>query len=211
MSIGFRPKGEAGPTYHPDRDYAYLTPTLMCAAIDRLEIANDEELALWKKEHQIDDNEIAEAAEALARAQRDFVNAADPVKSFQQALARRDWQDIRYPVRQAIFAAVGEVFCAAWFTAVRDVSMVNEEPAAAVGIADFTARVKQFVAGSSGRAIIVDNRVAALQIRNDILQSRINTLGEQLVKLNEQLTAQKLPATVTQPPKCWWSKFLFWI
>lgn len=183
----------------------------MCAAIDRLEIADDEELALWKKEHHITDTEIAEAAEALARAQRDFVNAADPVKSFQQALTRRDWQEMRYAVRQTVFASIGEVFCASWFTAVRDVSMINEESPAATGLADFTARVKQFVAAGSGRTAAIDNRVTLLQIRNDMLQSRINTLGEQLAKLTSQLTAQKSSVTVTPPPpKSWWVKFLFW-
>jgi len=209
MSIGFRPKGEAGPAYHPDRDYAYLTPTLMCAAIDRLELADDSELAAWKTANQITSVEIAAAAEALARAQRDFVNAADPVKSMQQALNRRDWQDIPYAVRQALFAAVGEVFCAAWFTAVRDVSIINEEPAAAAGIADFSARVRQFAAGAANQPAI-DNRVTLLQLRNDVLQSRINTLGEQLAKLQAQLTAQNSSATVTPPPKVWWEKLLFW-
>lgn len=211
MSIGFRPKGENGPAYHPDRDYAYLTPTLMCAAIDRIEIAADEELTAWKQEHRITEPELAEAAEALARAQRDFVNAADPVKSLQQALDRRDWHSIRYVVRQTLLASIGEVFCAAWFTAVRDVSMINEEPAAAEGMADFTARVKQFVAGSSGRAIIADSRAATLQIRNDVLQARINTMAAQLANLNSQLTEQKSSVTVTPaPPKTWWAKFLFW-
>lgn len=209
MSIGFRPKGEAGPAYHPDRDYAYLTPTLMCAAIDKLELDTDEEWAAWKKENNITPDEWAAVAEALARAQRDFVNAADPVKSFQQALDRRDWRDNRYAVRQALFASIGEVFCAAWFTAVRDVSMVNEEPAAANGIADFATRVRQFVSSMGGRTI-PDNRAALLQLRHDVLQARINTLGEQLKKAKEQLTAQKASATVTPPPKIWWAKFLFW-
>lgn len=209
MSIGFRPKGELGPAYHPDRDYAYLTPTLMCAAIDRLELATDEELNAWKATHQIATDELVAVAEALARAQRDFVNAADPVKSLQQALDRRDWHDIRYVVRQALLASIGEVFCAAWFTAVRDVSLLNEESPAAAGIADFATRVRQFAA-DTGHARIADNRATVLQLHNDVLQSRINTLGEQLKKLTEQLTAQKASVTVTPPPKAWWAKFLFW-
>lgn len=209
MSIGFKPKGEVGPAYHPDRDYAYLTPTLMCAAIDRMEMAPTDELKEWKTQHNITPEEIATVAEALARAQQDFVNSADAVTSFEQALARRDWADVRYPVRQLLFAAIGEVFCAAWFTAVRDVSLVNEESPATAGMVDFAARVKQFV-GASGQIVEAEKRVAALQFRNNILQSRVNTLGAQVDKLAKQLTAQSQPITVTPTSRPWWARILSW-
>ena len=210
MSIGFRPKGESGPAYHPDRDYAYITPTLMCAAIDRLELAPVDELKAWKQANAIDTAAIANAAEALARAQQDFVNSADPVSSFDQALERRDWFDVPYAVRQLLFASVGEVFCAAWFTAVRDVSRVNEDSPAAPGMAEFSARVKQFVGGNS-KVPDAELRVAVLQMRNDILQSRINTLGEQLKALTAALTEKTAQTTLPQPArKSWRSRFFFW-
>jgi hypothetical protein len=210
MSIGFRPKGESGPAYHPDRDYAYITPTLMCAAIDRLETAPSEELKAWKLDHDIQQDEINAAAEALARAQHDFVNAADPVNSFEQALNRRDWFAIRYAVRQLLFASIGEVFCSAWFTAVRDVSRVNEDSPAASGMIDFSARVRQFV-GANTAISESERRVNALQMRNDILQSRINTLGQQLKELNIALTEKTAAATLPPPvTKSWLARLFFW-
>lgn len=209
MSIGFRPKGEIGPAYHPDRDYAYLTPTLMCAAIDRLASDVDDELRDWKSSHTISGEEVVLAAEALARAQRDFVNSADSVKSFQQALNRRDWFDLRYAVRQLLFASIGEVFCAAWFTAVRDVSMVNEESPSTVGIADFVARVRQFVGAGVGLND-AERRAALLQLRNDVLQARINTLGEQLKNVTAQLTAAREPVKVAPKAAAWWFKLFSW-
>ena len=210
MSIGFRPKGESGPVYHPERDYAYVTPTLMCSAIDLLETAPSEELKTWKNENFVQPTELEAVAEALARAQQDFVNSADPVTSFEQALNRRDWFAVRYPVRQLLFASIGEVFCAAWFTAVRDVSRVNEESPAAPGMADFSARVRQFV-GSEKEISELARQAAASQMRNDILQSRINTLGQQLKELSAALT-EKNASTTLPPPvtKSWLSRLLFW-
>ena len=40
-NIGYRPKGDSGPLYNPERDYAYITPTLMRQAIEKLD-ANDD-------------------------------------------------------------------------------------------------------------------------------------------------------------------------
>jgi len=181
----------------------------MCAAIDRIELATDEELATYKKAQDINTDELTAAAEALARAQRDFVNSADPVKSFQQALGRRDWYDVRYVVRQVLMAAVGEVFCAAWFTAVRDVSLLNEESPASAGIADFSARVAKF-AGKTEAPEDLARHLELAKIRNDVLQARINTLGAQVQKLTEQLTESKSSATVAEPSKFCWRRLFSW-
>ena len=109
MNIGFRPKGESGPLYHPDRDYAYITPTLMRIAVERLDGKDlSDEAKAWKEEHKITEEEIAAVVEAIARAQRDFVNGGDPVDTLEQSLSRRDFYAVRYPVRQFLFANIGE-------------------------------------------------------------------------------------------------------
>ena len=145
MTIGFRPQGESGPLYHPERDYAYITPTLMRIAIERLDGKDlSEEALAWKNKNNITDTEIAVVAESLARAQRDFVNASDPVDSLEQALSRRDFYAIRFPVRQFLFSVIGEVICGAWFKAVRDVSVIGEVSPANTEMAEFSAAVRQF-------------------------------------------------------------------
>jgi hypothetical protein len=199
MTIGYRPKGESGPAYHPDRDLAYVTPTLMAAAIASMEsdtAAPDEQA--WKKENNIAAEEIAAAADALARAQRDFVNAADPVTSFTHALDRRDFLDIRYPVRQFLFAAIGQTFCAAWFTAVREVSRVNEESPAARGIADFIAATRNFM-GVTAVSDAKQQTIAHLQLKNDVLQSRLNTLYAEYAAIKDKLAQAQKPTEPTKP------------
>jgi hypothetical protein len=199
MTIGYRPKGEAGPAYHPDRDYAYITPTLMKAAVERLDDAVlSEEAREWKKANNVTDEDINSVIDALARAQRDFVNAADSVSSIEQALARRDFYDVRYPVRQFLFATIGEVFCAAWFTAVREVSRVNEETPAAPGMADFMAAVRSFV-GATRSSVPAEVALADLKLRNDVLQSRLNTVYARMLELE----VAAVPAPAPEKPASW--------
>lgn len=187
MGIGYRPRGESGALYHPDRDYAYITPTLMRIAIERLESNQlSDETKAWKQEHNITNEELGALAEALARAQRDFVNGADPVASFEHALNRRDWFDLRYPVRQFLFAVIGEVFCAAWFTAVREVTRQNEDSPAAPQMAEFIAAVRKFVGRDSADAL-AHARAAELQLHNDVLQSRLQTLYARVQELEQRI------------------------
>lgn len=207
MSIGYRPKGGDGPLYHPDRDYAYITPTLMRTAIERLDAQDlPEELKQWKQEHKITEAEIVAAAEALARAQRDFVNAADPVASFEQALLRRDFYDLRLPVRQFLFATLGEVFCAAWFVAVRDVSKVGTGSAAESEMTEFAVAVHKFATNVLPGKNCAD--LQTLQLRNDLLQTRFNLLLEAHNKLKQELHKAVTPAPnpIPLPPPSTWVK-----
>ena len=197
-SIGYRPKGDSGPLYHPDRDYAYITPTLMRLAIERLTTGSlSDEAKKWQAAHNITSDELISLADAFARAQRDFVNAADPVSSFDQALARRDWFDIRYEVRQFLFAVIGEVFCAAWFTAVRDVTHINEVSPAAAGMTDFISTVRAFVDASDSGPSAAHVKAADLQLRNDVLQSRLNTVYARVQEL-ENVAVKTAAPTVPQ-------------
>lgn len=199
MAIGYRPKGGDGPLYNPDRDYAYITPTLMRTAIERLEAQDlSEELKNWKQAHNISEAEIVAAAEALARAQRDFVNAADPVETLEQALVRRDFYDLRLPVRQFLFAVIGEVFCAAWFVAVREVSKIGVASPAESEMAEFAAAVHKFVTTVSPGSNCTDRET--LQLRNDLLQTQLSMLLQEYKKVKQELQKAITPPTPLPSP-----------
>ena len=204
-SIGYRQKGDNGPMYNPERDYAYITPTLMTRAIENMDIgALSAEVLDWYAKNNITDDDVNKIAEALAAAQRDFVNAADPVASFEQALARRNFVEFSYALRQVLFASIGEVCCAAWFLAVREVSVVGEESPAQANMARFTATVKEFAARHGAPAYDADFAAEQLRMRNDVLQTRLNLLYKELEAAREKLAAATLPvATVVQTKPLW--------
>ena len=95
MTVGFKPKDARGPHYHPERDFAYITPTLMKQAIENMSAPEQPEYLEWKTANNITEAEINAAAVALADAQHDFIDGADPVSSLQQALQRRKFFDLR--------------------------------------------------------------------------------------------------------------------
>lgn len=204
-SIGYRQKGDNGPMYNPERDYAYITPTLMTRAIENMDIgALSAEVLDWYAKNNITDDDVNKIAEALAAAQRDFVNAADPVASFEQALARRNFVEFSYALRQVLFASIGEVCCAAWFLAVREVSVVGEESPAQANMARFTATVKEFAARHGAPAYDADFAAEQLRMRNDVLQTRLNLLYKELEATREKLAETTLPvATVVQTKPLW--------
>lgn len=197
-SIGYKKKGDSGPLYNPERDYAYITPTLMRIAIENLD-AESGLIADLKKQHNITQDEVVKIAEALAEAQKDFVNAADPVSSFSQALRRHGFQNFRPAVQQLLFASVGEVFCAAWFTAVREVSLVGEESPAAEDMARFTAVVREFASNNKRSWYDANHMAEHLSMLNDVLQARVNELGRQVVALQQEL-AKKAQQQPTRSP-----------
>lgn len=170
--IGYRRKGDSGPLYNPERDYAYITPTLMRQAIERLDANDDIDRSRWRAEQNITEAEIVGIAEALAAAQRDFVNAGDPVSDFDAALNRHNFFNFRYCVRQYLWAAIGEIFCAAWFTAVREVSVVGEPSPAQTDMARFTATVREFA--NKNKSVTYDANFMAehLRMMNDVMVGR---------------------------------------
>ena len=190
-AIGYRQKGQDGPLYSPERDFAYVTPTLMSRAVANMECGydNDDELRKWCDDNGITKAAMAKIAEALALAQRDFVNAADPVSSFEQALGRRDFFFFHIALRQYLFAAIGETVCAAWFTAVRDVSVVGEESPAQHDMARFGAAVAEFSARTGCEMSEPMTTVEVLKYRNSVLQTRLNIVYQELQALQAQLAA----------------------
>jgi hypothetical protein len=198
--IGYRKKGETGVMYNPERDYAYITPTLMRIAIDNLELNDSPEVKAWREKEDVSTTAVVAAVTAIAKAQRDFVNSADPVNSFEQALGRHDFYNCSYPVRQYVLASIGEIFCAAWFTAVREVSMVGEESPAQNEMARFTAAVREFTARTDKPPYNHESLAERLQMRNNVLQTRIGLLLDDLKKMKEELAKSAKPAAAVSPP-----------
>jgi hypothetical protein len=198
-TIGYRKKGENGPLYNPERDYAYITPTLMRAAIENLEDKQNPSVAAWREKFNVTDDEIVQISGALAAAQEAFVNAADPVTSFEQALRRYNLYDFRLEVQCLLFASIGEVFCAAWFKAVREVSVVGEESPAAEDMARFSAAVRQFATQHGRPPYDADATAEQLRMWQHVLQYRTQELAAQLQAARKELvTARAELAAVEQ-------------
>lgn len=206
-SIGYRKKGDNGPLYNPDRDYAYITPTLMRMAIENLD-SQQTDIAEWRAEHYITNVEIVKISEALADAQRDFINAVDPVKSFSQALRRHGFYDFRPCVQQLLFASIGEIFCAAWFQAVREVSVVGEESPVAEDMARFAATVREFAVYQKQPWYDAHHMAEHLRMLNDVLQARINELGQQIAVLQTEALEHRRAARVAveEKPATLWAR-----
>jgi hypothetical protein len=195
-TIGYRQKGDSGPHYNPERDFAYITPTLMARAVGNMECAydNSAEVKEWCERNGVTKADMAKVAEALAMMQRDFINAADPVASFEHAMSRRNFLDFPLPLRQYLFAAIGETMCAAWFLAVREVSIVGEDSPAQLNMARFAATVNDFAARSNCGSYPVAALAETLRLRNDVLQTRLNVVYKEL-----QDTKSKLAETQSTP------------
>lgn len=186
MTIGFRPKDSSGPAYHPERDFAYITPTLMRQAIENMSAPPNREFEAWKKASNVSEAEIVLAAEALADAQNDFVNAADPVSSLQQALHRRKYFDLPLPVRLFLQAMIGEVMIGAWFKAVREVSQVGQESPAQAEMCRFSSAVREFAAAQGAPTINAISTAETLLVRNQIVRGQYEELRGEYVALREQ-------------------------
>lgn len=180
--IGYRRKGDTTPLYNPERDYAYTTPTLMRIAIEKLDAHEPAEKVSWRTDNNVTQGEIAKIAEALATAQSDFVNAADPVSSFDAALERHGFFNFGYHVRQFLFASIGEVFCAAWFLAVREVSTVGDESPAAIDMARFSAVVRKFVITAGEATYDVSYVAEYRKLQNDVMRARMEEALKQAEK-----------------------------
>lgn len=163
----------------------------MAAAIESLEANDTPERKYWRDSNNITDAELIKVAEGLALAQRDFVNAVDPVNSFAQALNRHGFYDIRYAVRNYLFATIGEVFCAAWFKAVREVSIVGEPSPAHTDMARFAAAVREFANQHKSALYDANHMAEHLRMLNDVLAAREKTLLAALDHKEQELLATK--------------------
>lgn len=215
MSIGYRPQGAAGPLYHPERDFAYITPTLMRQAIDNMSVPPNPEIEEWKKQSNITEAEIVAAAEALAAAQRDFVSVADPVTSLHQALHRRDYFALPVSARLLLQAMIGEVMMGAWFKAVREVSIKGEESPVQNEMCRFSAAVREFAAANGAPQPNPVSTAETVMAQNDVLRGRLESLREAFQALNQKLyetenKVTKLEMELAHLPS-WWRRWCGWL
>jgi hypothetical protein len=191
---GFRPQGSTGPKYNPERDFAYITGTLLKAAIENLDIkALSTEAKHWYEQNNITEAEIISVVDALSKAQNEFVKAYEPVPSLEAALRRHRFYDIRYPVRQFLFAAIGEVMCGAWFTAVREVSNVGFESPAQNDMARFASAARDFCRRLGAPTLDEQVTLDVLRFQNDVLQTQISMLLHQLSEARNMKPCEPKP------------------
>lgn len=196
MTIGYKLPGSAGPLYHPERDFAYITPTLMRQAIDNMSEPVNPEIETWKEQQGITEADVILAAEALADAQKDFVSLADPVSSLHQALHRRKYFSLPVSVRLLLQAMVGEVMIGAWFLAVREVSIKGEESPAQNEMCRFSAAVREFSAAH--KDALKPNPVSIAETvtaQNDVLRGRIEAMRDEFKILQAKLYEAESKAT----------------
>lgn len=142
MPMGFRPQGGDGPMYSPQRDLAYITPTIMQGAMARLDeqnwTANQRE---YFESVGLTAQALGQAVEALAESQRFFVEASDTL-DYLEAL-RHGGFTLCAPVAQdVVLAAVGQALVAAWFHGVREVTRLGDVPFSAEGTSMYMAYAK---------------------------------------------------------------------
>lgn len=198
MSVtGYRPQGASGPKYNPERDFAYITGTFLKTAIENLDIAAlTPEQKKWYEDTGITDAEVTTVVTALSKAQSDFVKAYDPVSSFDAALSRHGFYDVRYVVRQFLFSAVGEVMCGAWFVAVREVSNVGMESPSQNDMSRFSSAVRDFCKRAGAPTLDANVTLDVLRFQNDVLRTQISMLLQQLAERPPMVPCNECP-----PPK----------
>ncbi len=174
---GYRPKGADGPMYAPERDIAYITPTLMRAAIDMLDVSNRApDTQEWIELCGIEESELDAAIVRFAEAQQYYVSNSNPVNSITEALQRTKFFEIRPAVRMVLLASIGEALSGAWFTAVRDVTNINEDAPVQREMVEFAEAAYNFsVRGKPVIPIDVDKQRVKLL---DALQSRDNAYAK---------------------------------
>lgn len=197
--IGFRPKGELTPMYHPERDFAYITPTLMRIAVESLDNKNDILREKWRADNNVNQALVAKAVESIARAQADFVNATDPPRTFRDALERHGFLNFSFDVQQYVLAAFGEVICGAWFNAVREVSVVGQQSPAATDMARFSAVVREFCVQHNSPTYDAEYVAEFRAMENRDLRARLAEVELRLVKCQEENKKLQQQLKVSQP------------
>lgn len=142
MPMGFRPQGSDGPIYSPQRDLAYITPTILRSAMERLDPTN------WTAQQRayfdavgLSGEELGTAIDKLAESQRFFVESAD-VMDYLEALRHGGFAFCVPVAQDVVLAAIGQAVVAAWFHAVREVTRLGDVPFTAEGTSQYMANAR---------------------------------------------------------------------
>lgn len=216
-TAGMRPKGATGPMYHPERDLAYITPTLMAQAMSTLVIANMRpELQEFAADHNVTQEDLNWAVVQFAEAQQLYVSLATPVESAHEALSNKSFFSASLPTRLLLTAAIGEAVTGAWFVSVRDVTRVDQDSPAITQMAEML---------EAARTVAGVNLVWA----PDALAAKLTTLEQQIenrdawlqeakneaagIRKRHEAYSVKVGVWLTRPfmlrLKHWWNGYTF--
>lgn len=114
--------------YSPERDLAYVGPTVMRAGIDSLEqLLKSDDIRDMLTLHGCDASHVAGAVQAYAESQSLFVGTSD-VLTTGEALQAGGFATQPLIAQQLVLAALGAALTGAWFKAVRDTTHIGEVP-----------------------------------------------------------------------------------
>lgn len=191
MPAGYKPQGSSLP-YDPQRDIAYIGPTLIKTALDVLfmdRLTANPQMAMFIEQHNITQEQINDAVVAIAEAQKDFVSVveADKVKTPYEALQRLHFFDYPLPLRLLVFGCVGECLFGAYFQAVRDVTFMNEDSPASKEIAHLLYAARTMAGKDpTGENIKVDEYGA----RIIELQQQLQNRDAKITELEQEKTSK---------------------
>lgn len=229
-ATGIRPKGSDGPMYHPERDLAYITPTLMANAIGTLVLDSMRpELQAFAKSSCISQESLNTAVESFAKAQQLYVSTTDRVESAKEALEMTGFYQLPLSLRMLLMAALGETVAGAWFVAVRDVTRTDQDSPAITQMAEMLAAAKavarlhvdpvepdELMTKIAELELKVSNRDGWLQearTRNTVLASVTDSMSREYeqLKAERRKLHERIGWWLTRPfllrVKHWWSGY----
>lgn len=195
--LGYRPRGTDGPLYSPQRDLAYFTPEALRGAIEKfmLHLSAFPDDQKWCQQLEISKEDVLAAFATISAAQKNFINALEPVKSLEEALDRHGFYSFPVEVRQYVYSLIGSMFFSAWFHSVRAVSFVGVSSPAESTMAGFSATVRSFAVGTAVDTA-PDTKLEHLEFENNLLQTQLHTATTALSELKEE--QQRLSARCSE-------------
>jgi len=114
------------PFYSPERDIAYVGPSMILIGLKQLEMENKQDfLEKLCSSFDISENDLIDAVDKLGKAiQQIFVANKD----LATALKESEFDNVKPEIKAAVFAAIGKAFLVGVWTGVRDVNKPQDEP-----------------------------------------------------------------------------------
>jgi hypothetical protein len=208
--MNIRPRQGDGPPYSPQRDLAYIYAPAMKEALLALDQTNwGPEIRQLCQQLELSEDDIGQAAAALAQAQRYFVNH-DDCPDAHAALTQAGWYDCKPGARYLVTGRLGEVIIGGFCLALRDVSVYAAESAQHRELSEVVAAGLSVLHATTGQPppLLGDTRGAynSFRDRADILgvqdalrqaQGRIATLEHEKREANAKFS-KELQETTNQ-------------
>lgn len=175
--------------YAPERDLAYVAPTLLRAAIDSLDPQRiTPSLRSYMIRHEITDEQLADAIQKIAEAQALFVGTLD-VTTPHEALEAVGFLDVHNDVQGVVLAAFGRVLLAAWFKSVRETTHIQDAPTSQEDISRYYFAAMHTAANLRGEAFDVSQY--APQVEAAVLAEQLRHLRNYHSELLQKLKTER--------------------